>query len=218
MSKQPKTEQWEITSEFKTSNNYIIRRLGSLLLVAEDWEKIVKAGNKGTYKRIGADRSKVCNIILYRNLPTSQNNSFVNGQYSDTFLHCRKGGTHTKVLSDLTKKNRDYLLENGIMIIVEYLPGTLNVEVDHHSRSVTDSNKWKLNTLICKKICKVFWTPNINLLSSIKSHQVPAYLAWRPDPFSKGTDAFQLSWRNLKGYAFLKGTQRHFRLAFTVQS
>ena len=29
-----------------------------------------------------------------------------------------------------------------------------------------------------------------------------AYLAWRPDPFSNGTDAFQLSCRNLKGYIF----------------
>ena len=33
-------------------------------------------------------------------------------------------------------------------------------------------------------------------------HQVPAYLAWKLDKFSKGTDAFQLSSRNLNGYAF----------------
>ena len=28
------------------------------------------------------------------------------------------------------------------------------------------------------------------------------YLAWKPDPFSKELDPFQLSWRNLMGYAF----------------
>ena len=38
---------------------------------------------------------------------------------------------------------------------------------------------------------KVFWTPN--LFASIISHQVPMYLAWKLDQFSKRTDAFQLS-------------------------
>ena len=33
-------------------------------------------------------------------------------------------------------------------------------------------------------------------------HQIPAYLAWKLDKFSKGTDAFQLSSRNLNGYVF----------------
>ena len=40
LGKQSKTEQWEITSEFKTSNNYSIRcnnkKFGSLLLKSED--------------------------------------------------------------------------------------------------------------------------------------------------------------------------------------
>ena len=39
--KRPKSEQYEITSEFKTSNNYSIKcineRLGSLLPGSEDW-------------------------------------------------------------------------------------------------------------------------------------------------------------------------------------
>ena len=33
-------------------------------------------------------------------------------------------------------------------------------------------------------------------------HQVPTYISWRLDPFSKGRDAFQITWTNLKGYAF----------------
>lgn len=42
-----------------------------------------------------------------------------------------------------------------IMIIKECLPRTLNVEEDHQSRSVTDSNEWKLKPLIFKKMCKI---------------------------------------------------------------
>ena len=138
MAKQSKTEKWEITSEFRTSNNYSIRciseRLGSLLPGPEDWsrrEAMVKAENKGIYKHTGAKSSKVCHIKIY----------------------------------------------NGIMVAVEYLLGTLNVEADHQSRTVKDSTDWKLNPLVFKKIYKVFWALDINLLPSRISHQVPAYLA-----------------------------------------
>lgn len=81
------------------------------------------------------------------------------------------GVTHDKVLSAIAKKNWEYLLANGIMVTVKCLPGILNAETDHKSRSVSDSGKWKLNPLIFKKISKVFWTLNINLfVSRRRSH------------------------------------------------
>lgn len=86
--------------------NYNIKcineRLGDLLSGSEDWEVTIKAASKGTYKHIGAESSKVFYIDLYKNLLTSQNNPFANGQYSGTFLYCQNGGsTYKKVLSDL---------------------------------------------------------------------------------------------------------------------
>ena len=80
---------------------------------------MVKAENKRTYKRTGAEGSKVCDIYLYKDCPTSHNNLLPNGQYSDTFLHCQNRGTHNKVLSDESKEIYDYLLANGIVITVE---------------------------------------------------------------------------------------------------
>ena len=155
MGKQLKTKQWKIINESKTFNNYNIKcineRLGDLLSGSEDWEATIKAANKGTYKHIGAESSKVFYIDLYKNLLTSQNNPFANGQYSGTFLYCQNGGsTYNKVLSDLAKESWDYL----------------------------------------------------DLFASRISDQAPAYLAWKPDPFDKGTYFFLLPWRNLKGYAF----------------
>ena len=52
---------------------------------------MVKARNNGTYKPIGPESNKVCVIDLYKNLPTSQNNSFTNGKYSGTFLLAKMG-------------------------------------------------------------------------------------------------------------------------------
>ena len=34
------------------------------------------------------------------------------------------------------------------------------------------------------------------------SDHIPACLPWKQNPYSKGTDAFQQSWRNLTGYDF----------------
>ena len=56
---------------------------------------MVKAGNKGTYKRNGGEWNKICNINLYKTFPTSQRGSFANGQYSDTFLHFQNGKAPT---------------------------------------------------------------------------------------------------------------------------
>ena len=86
---------------------------------------MVKVGKKGKYKCTGAESSKVCNIDLYKNLRTSQNNSFSNGQCSGTFLHCRKLGLPRQSLSDQAKEIWDYFLANSIMITVKCLPGTL---------------------------------------------------------------------------------------------
>ena len=88
------------------------------------------------------------------------------------------------------------------MITVEYLPGTLIMEADHQSRSATDSGDWNPDPFIFKKIGKAFWTPDIDLFTSKISNHLPTYLAWRPDPFSKGANVFQLSWGNPKGYTF----------------
>ena len=66
---------------------------------------MVKSGNKGTYKHTGAESSKICDIVLYKNLPTSQNNSFANGQYSGTFLQCQNGGHLQKSFVKPSQRN-----------------------------------------------------------------------------------------------------------------
>ena len=112
------------------------------------------------------------------------------------------GITQNTVLSELAKEIWDYLIVNGITFTVEYLPGILSVEADFQSRSVTNSSKWKLNPERFRMICKALGAPDIDLFALRMSHQLPMYISWEPDPFSRGVDAFQQSWRNLRGYVF----------------
>ena len=66
----------------------------------------------------------------------------------------KMGGTHSKLLTDLSKEIWKYLLEHQITITVEYLPGSLNVLADRQSRSVKDSSEWKLKAQIFRELAK----------------------------------------------------------------
>ena len=64
------------------------------------------------------------------------------------------GGTHNKVLSDISKEIWDYLLTKGITITVEHLPGVLNQEADLQSRLKGDSSEWKLKPNVFQALRK----------------------------------------------------------------
>ena len=112
------------------------------------------------------------------------------------------GGTGNKRPLDLAKDIWDYIMKNGISrISAEYLPSCLNVEADWQSRNTRDSSEWKLFPQIFHQICQMKGTPEIDLFASRLSHQLPKYFAWRPNPYSQGTDAMQHSWGSKYLYA-----------------
>ena len=110
----------------------------------------------------------------------------------------KMGETHNKVLSDIRKEIWDFLLLKEITITVEYLPGVLNQEADFQSRSLKDSSEWKLKSQIFEALCSL---RGANFETRV-SHQLPCYISRKLDPFSKGRDAFQRSWKYQKGYVF----------------
>ena len=78
------------------------------------------------------------------------------------------------MLLKLSKEIRQYLLKHQITMTAAYLPSSLNVEADWQSRNSRDTSKLKL----CPKV--------FQLVS-----QLPQYFAWKPGPFSQGTDGLQ---------------------------
>ena len=60
----------------------------------------------------------------------------------------KMGGTRNQLLVQISKEIWEYLLEKGIAITAEYLPGALNREADMQSRTVKDSSEWKLNPVV----------------------------------------------------------------------
>ena len=78
----------------------------------------------------------------------------------------KMGGTHNKVLLDISIEIRDFLLLKEITIIVEYLPGVLNQEADFQSRSMKDTSEWKLEPQIFQALCNLRETPDIDPFAS----------------------------------------------------
>ena len=111
-------------------------------------------------------------------------------------------GTQIQEFVTISKKIWNYLLLHKITITVQYLTGVLNVEADRESRDLEDSNEWKLDTQVFKKIRLAHGTPDIDLFGSRVSHQIPQYMPWKLDPFSKVRDAFHISWNQICPYAF----------------
>ena len=86
--------------------------------------------NKREYKDTGIRSSKSSKNNLYKNLFKREDDLFTKRECSGTFLHSQKWATRHKILSGLAKEIWDYLLNNGVMITVEYLSGIFNLEVD----------------------------------------------------------------------------------------
>ena len=114
----------------------------------------------------------------------------------------KMGGTQNLKMVELAKEIWEYLLKWGITITAEYLPSELNLTADWESRNILDSSEWMLSHQIFQKVCQIRGFPEIDLFASRLSHQIPTYVAWKPDPHSHATDAFQQNWAHKFLYAF----------------
>ena len=151
---------------------------------------------KAASSETGAEGSQIGYFNIYPYAPRSKVNSLTNGQYCGSVIYSQNGGNPQQSL--IRHKQRDL--------------GLLATERDHNycrvptwglqSRSMKDSTEWKPKPQIFQALRNLRGTPDIDLFASRVSHQLPCYISWKLDPFSKGRDAFQISWKYLKGYAF----------------
>ena len=104
-------------------------------------------------------------------------------------------------MNQVSKELWKFLRGNGIRIILEHLLGKPNTLVDKESRK-KPSSEWKLNPSIFQKLRYVRSPAEIDLFATRVKTRLQAYISWRTDHLSQGTNAFQQSWKNLKAHAF----------------
>ena len=59
-----------------------------------------------------------------------------------------------------------------------------------------------LRSHIFKRVCQLYYTPEVDLFATRINAQVSTYVSWKPDPSATHINAFTLNWANKKVYAF----------------
>ena len=106
----------------------------------------------------------------------------------------KRGGSKSNQLTQLVLKIWELCQSHKIMLIAQYIPGIENVEADAESRQMNARTEWALAKHLFVKIRTRYYTPEVDLFASRLNHQVPLYVARRPDPGAMAIDAFTLDW------------------------
>ena len=187
-------KQWKITkakgTKFCDTKRCIKIRLGSLLQRGVNCGEMVPKGGELTYKCSGISSSQVCDSNIHKRTIKYSNSLAVIKQQNCTFISFENGGTHNRELLHISKSIWSYLLSKQIAMPAEYLPCALNVHADWESRNANDNSEWKLDVSVFQEIVTHMGQPTLDLLASRLCHQLPRYIAWKPDQGSIATDAF----------------------------
>lgn len=114
----------------------------------------------------------------------------------------RMGGTHSPALSDLAIQLWQWCLERKLVLSAEHLPGIDNHVADEESRTIRSVAEWRLHQGTFRQITQTLGKCEVDLFATRLNTQLERFVSWRPDPEAIGSDALQLNWTDLMGYAF----------------
>ena len=113
-----------------------------------------------------------------------------------------KGGTHSKVLSDLAVQIWTWCIQKNITLCAEHIPGVDNVGADRESRKRMGLAEWMPNRQLFVEIHKKWGPLDVDLFAARHNYQLQRYFSYQPDPGAEAIDALAQDWKNLRPYAF----------------
>ena len=152
---------------------------------------MVNARTGSSHKPFGVISNKIRNISGLKEV-SNKISSHSSGQCDSLELSVKDGGNGVPSDDQALQGNLGiYLFQKEITITAEYLPGILNVNADWESRHTRDMSEWKLCPNVFWKMTQKLGHPQIDLFASRPTHQVVEYCSWKPDPYSRATNALQ---------------------------
>lgn len=113
----------------------------------------------------------------------------------------RCGSTKPK-LNAITERLYAWAQSRGISLSAEHVRSVHNVVADKESRVKNLDTEWMLAPHVLRRLCKIFYTPDVDLFASRINAQVEAYVSWKPDPSAAYVNAFTINWENRNLYGF----------------
>ena len=109
----------------------------------------------------------------------------------------KKGGTHSKLLCQLTLEFWSYLINNNITCSATHIPGSENNIADHFSRYSVSSHEYSLGKDSFDSIISLFnFRPSIDLFATRHNFKVEKFVSWQFDHLAYKTNAFSFQWPN----------------------
>ena len=113
----------------------------------------------------------------------------------------KSGGSRSERLCRVSTDIVGWCESRGMSIQAIYLPGALNVFADRLSRDAQDSSDWKLCPSVFSALSRR-WNLKVDLFASAWNKQLDSFVSWGAQPEALAMDAFSISWKWLRGYAF----------------
>ena len=194
MDEKLETLQWEENSATRTpydhSDRCLNKMFGGMLQGSFDRGKMLKGGKAFSINVLQLLALKFAILTFPKNLSHFTIHVQVDNKVALAYL-LKMDGTRSPQLLKISKSIWNYLLSHQITITAEYIPSRLNVRADWDSRNATDSSDRKLHQKVYLKVTKPLGTPAVDRFASRLCHQLPQYMAWKPDPDSFAADVMQ---------------------------
>ena len=113
----------------------------------------------------------------------------------------KKGGTVSRVLSNLSLALWATVLEKGGWIQAHWIPRGENEVSDMLSKTWTEVWDFGLSPSTVRRIWNRFFIPSMDLFASQRFHLLPLYCSWHVDSNAYARDAFSIPWPG-RAFAF----------------
>lgn len=94
-----------------------------------------------------------------------------------------------------------WCINRGIHLSAVHIPGSINT-ADFYSRNFSESTEWQLKRSIFVRLCKQYFTPDVDLFASRLNKQLDCFVSWFPEPGAFAVNAFSLSWSGFSPFLF----------------
>ena len=115
----------------------------------------------------------------------------------------KQGGTHSVEICALLWRIMSWCHRLKISLCTRHIPGCPNVITDYLARlTQNQSMEWSLHPQVFKRICKKWFTPQVDLFATRLNHKLPLYVSPVPDQKAWNIDPLNISWSGLVAYVY----------------
>ena len=114
----------------------------------------------------------------------------------------KQGGTRSYILCQEALRLHEWMCQFNVTLQAIHRPGVNNELADYLSRNRPDPTEWSLSLHSCRKLFKLWGTPQVDLFAAPDNHKLPTWFSKIPHPLAAGTNAFNQTWTGLFVYAF----------------